>query len=232
MAERPPPTSETTLSARQVIDLLWLRCGPQDLPYSKPLVWALMWLSLGLEFLAHQLLDRENSGALPIFLGFVLGLGVPWVLLATFDKRARYVQTLTALLVTSLVLSLAFLPLALVLMPVTGAQAATPATGLHSLLALLMLALVVWKIWVTGNIWRHALNWPSAAGSVYLRRNSRRSPVVASQTRFWEVEAKTRRPSRVTARPCQELPPSGNLSSWWTFQVVESMTTRPRWSLT
>ncbi len=143
-----------------VIDLLRARCGPQALPYSHPLLWRLVWLALAVDLLGTALLAGDVSA--PRFaVQFALGLLLPWLLLALAKRSERYVQTLMALLATGIVLSLLFLPLALAVLA-GGSQDGNVAAP--SVLILPIFLLVIWKVWVIGNIWHHALEWPRAAG--------------------------------------------------------------------
>lgn len=164
MDRREPSALRTGALVERTIDLLRARCGPQDLPASTALAWKLIWLSLLVEYLGTILLPLANQTPLRFALSFSYGLALPWLLLALVRKRARYLQTLSALLATGIVLSLAFLPLAMAALNAGMGGDATEGNSRQSLLALLILAVMIWKIWVTGNIWRHALEWPFAAG--------------------------------------------------------------------
>lgn len=159
-----PRASRTGALIRRTIDLMRLRCGPQDLPASTALLWQLVWLSLLVECLAAILLPPVDPTPLRFAVSFGYALGVPWVLLALMQRRARYLQTMSALLATGLVLSLMFLPLAMAALDAGMADGATEGSGRQGLLALLILAVVIWKIGVAGNIWRHALDCPFAVG--------------------------------------------------------------------
>ena len=149
---------------RQVFDLLRLRAGPQDLPYSKPLLYRVAALSLGVDLVAASVLDGGGV-SMPRFVAATLATFVlPWLLLSWRGHAPRYAQTMLALLATGIVFSLLFLPMAMwALSQGLLTPGATP-TSTQALFAWLILALVVWKITVTAGIWRHALEWPMLGG--------------------------------------------------------------------
>ncbi len=147
-----------------LIDLLRLRCGPQVLPYSVPRLIQLAMFAFVLDLIATHLLEPNSDATPRLIAGFALGLLLPWLLLSWRGLTARYVQTLTALLATGIVLSLLFLPLALWAISSGMVDPAGTPSSRQALLAWLILATVIWKITVTANIWKHALGWPMAAG--------------------------------------------------------------------
>ena len=148
----------------RILDLLRLRCGPQDLPYSPTLLVRLVALAFLVDYIAAQLLASGGESPLRFLVGFGLGLLLPWLLLSWTGKSARYAQTLLALLATGIALSLLFLPLALLALSSGMADPGATPSARQALLAWLILALVVWKVLVSAGIWRHALGWPMPAG--------------------------------------------------------------------
>src|SRR5687768_10500973 len=99
-----------------------------------------------------------------LFRSLIIALLLPWVLLRSRGLGARYVQTLTALVGTGVLFTLAYLPVAWLAsdLPVPD-PAATP-TQKQLIVAWLTLALVGWKLAINGHVWRHAMGWPLAAG--------------------------------------------------------------------
>ncbi len=95
-----------------VRDLLLLRCGPQDLPYSTNLLAALGVAVVAIDLLLAVVLLAD--GAPPplgrVLFSLVLLVGLPGLALAMANLGARFVQTATALLATGLVFSLLALP--------------------------------------------------------------------------------------------------------------------------
>ncbi len=144
---------------RPLFELILLRRGPQDLPYSSQLTLTLVGALLAAELLYTALLDIPMPAA-RLLLSLALLLGWPWLLLTLRNRRPRFTQTVAALSGSALLFTLAFLPLALL----ASAQPAiepdsTPAPG-QLLLGWLILFLLGWKLMVEGHIYRHALDWP------------------------------------------------------------------------
>ena len=143
----------------QLLELCLLRRAPQDLPHSPELARGLIIAGVGIDLLYTTLIDFPQ--AIPrIILSLCLLLGMPWLLLGLRDKRARYVQTLTALAGAGLLLSAVSLPLALFFadLPVfVPGSKPTPEQAMFSLITLTMLS---WKLVISGHIFRHALDWP------------------------------------------------------------------------
>lgn len=149
---------------RLIADLMRLRIGPQDLPYSTQLLIRFAVLALATDLFAAHVLEASGASMLRFFVAFALTFALPWLVLNWRGHRARYVQTMLALLGTGLVFSLMFLPLTWwALSNGLIALDAKPSPQ-QALFAWLILALVVWKVMVTASIWRHALDWPLPAG--------------------------------------------------------------------
>lgn len=164
MSRREPSALRTRILVERTFDLLRARCGPQDLPASIPLLWKLVWLTLLVEYAGTLLLPSVDRTPLRFALAFGYGLAMPWLLLTLMHRRARYLQTMSALLATGLVLSLVFLPLAVAALNAGMMESPDGGSSRQGVLALLLLAVVIWKVGVTANIWHHALEWPFAAG--------------------------------------------------------------------
>lgn len=147
-----------------ILALLRLRSGPQDVPYSPALLWKLILLSVLVDLVASHWLAAQDGSLLRILVVSGFSLLLPWWLLAWAGKRARFVQTLSALLATGLVLSLIFLPLAI--WAIDHGMTHPDATPMpqHAMVAWLILTVVIWKVMVSAHIWRQALEWPMAAG--------------------------------------------------------------------
>ncbi|MEA3221119.1 hypothetical protein [Immundisolibacter sp.] len=138
--------------AELVGDLLRLRRGPQDVPYSPTL--------LLLALIPYALLSSALAAfAMPASRALLYGpteaalLAVlVYVSVAVRRRPARYVQTLTALLLVGVVFNALSLPLTALARPENG-------------LGLLILALVAWSFAVSVHILRLALDLP-VPGSV------------------------------------------------------------------
>lgn len=149
---------------RLIADLMRLRIGPQDLPYSQPLLIRVALLALVVDLFAAHVLETSGVSALRFASGFAVTFVLPWLVLNWRGHRARYVQTMLALLGTGIAFSLLFLPLAAWALSSGLIQLDATPSPQQALFAWLILALVVWKIVVTASIWRHALDWPLPAG--------------------------------------------------------------------
>jgi hypothetical protein len=149
---------------RIVIDLCLLRRGPQDLPYSPALTQGLLLLGLGVDLLVLRWLDEDSDLLLQIGCSLALLLALPWLLLSLRQRRERYVQTLAAFAATGIVFSLLYLPLALKSAELPRPVAGETLSGEQALVAWGTLLVIGWKLAINGSIWRHALDWPRAAG--------------------------------------------------------------------
>jgi hypothetical protein len=149
---------------RMLLDLCLLRIGPQDLPYSPSLTRALIVVSVGLGLLFVVLLGGGERDMWQLALSVLLMLVIPRLILRLRQREARYAQTQAALVGTGIPFTLALTALALILAGGTMPVGDTPPTPLQGIIALLWLGLVCWKLSINGNIWRHALDWPKAAG--------------------------------------------------------------------
>ena len=149
---------------RLIADLMRLRTGPQDLPYSPPLLVRVALLALAVDLFAAHLLEASGASPLRFVCGFIVTFLLPWLALNWRGHPARYVQTMLALLGTGIAFSLLFLPLASWALSSGLIELNTTPSAQQALFAWLILALVVWKIVVTASIWRHALDWPLPAG--------------------------------------------------------------------
>jgi hypothetical protein len=98
-----------------------------------------------------------------------LMLVLPYLALSVAGKQARYVQTLGAISIISIVFAALLVP---VLMMQPDDPKAT-ATTLQSLSALVGLGLVSWQLLVQGHVMRHALQLRSASACWSRSRSSR-----------------------------------------------------------
>jgi hypothetical protein len=133
---------------------MFLRRGPQDLPYSPALLALLIAGMLTLSaVLAAQL--TQVSVARTAF-SMLLELGLTWAALRMAEKPERFVQAATAMVGASIVLTLLAIP---ILFGVDGVTEETKQlTRAQSLWVLFALLFHVWNIAITGHILRHALD--------------------------------------------------------------------------
>jgi hypothetical protein len=147
-------------------DLCQLRRGPQDMPYSPPLLVAVcaanLLLQLGIAHLVGVGAGGDTLGA--GLIGLALNLGLLYGLLTLRGFANRFVQAALALIGCAIVFSLLSLPVVLA----TGARALAPETitPLQALLALLAFPIVIWKLVVDAHILRHSLDIPFLGGLV------------------------------------------------------------------
>lgn len=142
--------------ARPLVARFWeiclLRKGPEDAPYSPPLLLLLLILGYAVDNLRVNLLLAEvPPGQLVgiLLLHTLLMLSITIGLLALFGYRARIVQTLTALTGTGIILSLLMLPLDYItrLSPQNFTMA-----------SLIIMAMQIWSLVIVGHILSHALS--------------------------------------------------------------------------
>jgi hypothetical protein len=151
-----------------VRDILFLRRGPQDIPYSAAGLSYVATLCLIVQ-IAIALIVRDLTFG-PALLGALVWLGVTLLvlnlLLAVRNLRSRFVQMAIAMLACNLVFTILFsalsLPIALFASEArSGPQALTP---LQFLLGMFGLGLLIWKLIVDAHIFRHSLNLPFSGG--------------------------------------------------------------------
>jgi len=142
-----------------------LRLGPQDMPYAPATARALIVSVLLLEMALSQLLAVPDRVLLPrMLLSFAMLVGAPWLLLRLRTRVGRLVQTLIALAGTSLLLTVALVPLLLI----SAGGSIDPANPTPASLwvSAAVLLLVVWKLMINGHILRFALDWPPLAAAL------------------------------------------------------------------
>jgi hypothetical protein len=146
-------------------DVIQLRRGPQDAPYSPRLLVALCALSLLLQLAVARLLkiDGETLDAGIIALAFNLGL--LYLLLNLRSMTNRFVQTALTLLSVALLFQLLSLPIVLLAggHPPSSPDQLTPA---QALLAVVSLPILIWKLIVDAHVLRHSLDLPFVSGLV------------------------------------------------------------------
>ncbi|MBO9662193.1 hypothetical protein [Dokdonella sp.] len=144
---------------RLVADLCRLRRGPQDLPHSPTLLAWLIGAVLALDVSIGGLLGDGGDALAHSLLTTGVVLGLAWLELALRGRRSRYVQTATALCACGLAISLTQLPIAaLIELPAAGGADEALALGpWQALLRWLLLATLIWQVFVNANLLRHAV---------------------------------------------------------------------------
>lgn len=140
----------------KVANLCRFRGGPQDLPHNPRFLVALLVASVALDLGTATLLEIGDSALARSLFSTSLLLALCWLALAIRGLLNRYVQTATALIICSMVFSLLIVPLALLFgAPASSDKSLTP---IQTMLALLGLGVLVWKISVDANNMRQAID--------------------------------------------------------------------------
>jgi len=146
---------------RLTLDLARLRGDPGDFPYSPALLGGLFAACVALDLLTAQSLGNGDNPIAHALIGESVVLALCWIALRIRGLEHRYVQTATALVACSLMVTLAQFPLALLFTPpVAGAvPAAVPAPPdpLQVLISFGFLALLAWQTLINAHIMRHAM---------------------------------------------------------------------------
>jgi len=130
-----------------IFDICLFKKGPQDVPYSLPLLRLMLIADAVASFIMLFIGSQWLMALLQAGVGITLVLGFSWVTLYLGHRLERFYQTSCALLGTDALISFFALPGTAALM-----------TGRMTLLAFsVMLGLMIWHWAVTGHIIRHAL---------------------------------------------------------------------------
>jgi hypothetical protein len=157
MSAAPPPS---TGLVRLTLELSRLRGDPQDFPYSPTLLAMGFAACVLLDLLTTQALGQGDHALTHSLVGESLVLALCAIALRIRGLGHRYVQTATALIACSLLVTLLQFPLALLYVPTTDAVTApahTTPDALQVLISLGFLALLAWQTLVNAHIMRHAM---------------------------------------------------------------------------
>jgi CDP-diglyceride synthetase len=138
------------------VDIMLHRRGPEDLPSATFLVWSLLALSISVELGVLFANDNTVRAAAVAVLVQLLDIWFVWALLRTFNKQRRFRQTMSALLGTTIIITLAGAPL----VPLLTASAAASAEPQITLPLLLTALLGVWSIDIAAFVFARALGRP------------------------------------------------------------------------
>ena len=143
-------------------DIIQLRRGPQDMPYSTSLLAAVCVASLTLQLGIAYLMGIEGDTLAAGIIGLIINLGFLYLILTLRGFATRFVQTATALLCCTIVFSIITVPIVFLI----GTRPMTPEqmSPLQALLGLLSLPIVIWKLIVDAHILRHSLAIPFVGG--------------------------------------------------------------------
>ena len=145
-------------------DILLLRRGPQDLPYSTQLLTSIAAAGVVVQACAGAILLDASAAIvlLSAFVSVLLTLLALNLLLGVRRLRNRFVQSATALLGCNLVFAIISIPAVLILPAKPTAPEQMPLLAL--LFAPLALACAIWQIAVNAHILRHSLDIPFWGG--------------------------------------------------------------------
>ncbi|MAR89319.1 MAG: hypothetical protein CML06_00350 [Pseudomonadales bacterium] len=151
---------------KSLIELFWQLCrfrrGPQNVPYSPPLMVLLLLAVAGLG--VATIFAMEQQYMAPKLLGMVAALGtwmlLVWGVLGFKGLGPRFVQTMTACLGTDLLMSC-------ILLPLQGAALANAQDNwLGTLLKVAIMTVLVWDILIKARIYSVAMNMGRLQGNL------------------------------------------------------------------
>lgn len=138
------------------VDIMLHRRGPEDLPSSRFLLWALLAAAVSVELALLAANGGTGRGVVVVLLVAFLDVWFVWALLRAFGRERRFTQTMTALLGVGTVLNLLGAPLVPLIL-----ASATPEPQLT--LPLILTALLgVWSIDIGAFVFARALERPYA----------------------------------------------------------------------
>jgi hypothetical protein len=140
-------------------DILFLRRGPQDLPYSLLLLVVAGLASMAVSYWATSLVLPDQSDLLPsVVAGVLLHLGFLYLLLNALQRQARFVQTALAKLLVDVLFTAVVLPLLPMIEPLRhGNPTPESVTAGAAFASLLFIAFGIWRIVVDAHVMRQAL---------------------------------------------------------------------------
>lgn len=150
-----PMKMDLSRLAGRVADLCRGRGGPQDLPWSPSLLVQLVVAATVLDVIVGSLLGDNGSALAHSLLGTAVVLALCRLALAIRHLDNRFVQTATALVACSILITLVQMPLAFLIEPVAADAAPGP---FQALLRWGVLATLVWQVVVYAHIMRQAMD--------------------------------------------------------------------------
>lgn len=138
--------------AKKILLMLLMKAAPQDLPFSTGLMLRVIIL-----YIISSIVVLGGQVELPLALGHILlsiavTLSFSYVVLSSLNLKARFVQTVTALVGTGIAFNL-------LIWPVLNYGDSEQMSDLAKLvLSLVILMIVSWEVLVTAHIYRNALS--------------------------------------------------------------------------
>lgn len=149
---------------RAFVDIMLHRRGPEDLPASTFLVWALLAVAiavtLGIHYVTGGTLRQATASVVVAF----LDVWFVWAVLRVFNREARFRQAMAAMLGTNTILTIIGAPLVPMVQAAANAAVAAAAAGSAqpsvSLALLLTWLLVIWSLLIGAFVFSRALERP------------------------------------------------------------------------
>lgn len=132
--------------------MLLLKTAPQDLPHSAGLLGRIIFLYLLSGLVVQSELVEPSLSMGRMVLNLAITMFFTYVVLASLELKARFVQTLSALVGVGIVFNLLAWPLLIQLVEENQTESA------KSITSFLVLLLMSWELLVTAHIYKHALN--------------------------------------------------------------------------
>ena len=159
MSRRPYSFADFALLVR---DLVQLRRGPADMPYSAMLLGVLIASGIAIDVASGLLVQNASNVLARSLLSTGLVLALCWIALKLRGFSNRYLQTATALAACGIVFSLLIMPVVWMLGPLP--KPPEQLAPHQVLLGWIMLGVLLWNLAVTAHILRHALDGSFAFG--------------------------------------------------------------------
>lgn len=137
-------------------DICRLVKKPQDIPASKNLLILCLFIYLLLSIFIADLYQETEKAILGSFVELGLLLLFNWAILQSSGKSARWLQTVTALIGTNLIINFFALP-SYLLVSIDANNEITTASTTQSFGLLMLAAMACWNIVIMAHILRHAL---------------------------------------------------------------------------
>ncbi|MBI3563327.1 MAG: hypothetical protein HY080_16610 [Gammaproteobacteria bacterium] len=137
------------------LQIILLRKGPQDVPYSRALLGGLLLAVLGLQLFVLLVQSKEQPAVnisqqlAYIFMSALITYGGIYLILSLLHYAARAVQTITTIIGVELILALFGLTM-LVMLSLAGFPAV--------IITVIRIVVVVWNLVVVAHIFRHAFS--------------------------------------------------------------------------
>ncbi len=146
-------------------DLMLMRRGPQDLPYSPGLLGVTIFVAIAIDLLVSAALGERGGNLAQIGCSNLAQVLFPYVVLMIHKREPRFVQTATALVAIGALMTLLGFPFVLAISRIPqNAQTLTPAQALQ---LVFVLVLLIWSIAATARVFRHALESGTAVSVIH-----------------------------------------------------------------